>query len=404
MIQPETGHTNEKGRNTMKCPKCGNELRESKKSPGYFLCDSCKKKFSQETLNRFQNKKPVRKKETAPSTPVEEDPKPAALEQTYSNIPPEEVRNEREKEMKANYEAMLNIKDEKSSDEKESDELLPEEPGEPALGGLRILIGIVSILCAAFIAYQAYDSGIFTTFIHTPGLTGIAGMILAVCFLIGGVIVLCTHRKNSVPAFLIPCIFYLGGAFGGFFVPGSVFTVQILLFVSALIGAILLFALCCAKEVHPALRILIFIIIVALTVGVYYASHYLVPESSIVSGKSLRLTTDDFTVSFEKIETGTDYEGEDALMVYYTITNKSSEALVPSVAVTFKAMQDDTTLDPTIVSDEPLSENESAEVGKGDSVRVCTSFILLDQSDVTLQLYETFGAGSKTAETTLSLE
>ena len=158
------------------------------------------------------------------------------------------------------------------------------------------------------------------------------------------------------------------------------------------------------KEVHPALRILIFIIIVALTVGVYYASHYLVPESSIVSGKSLRLTTDDFTVSFEKIETGTDYEGEDALMVYYTITNKSSEALVPSVAVTFKAMQDDTTLDPTIVSDEPLSENESAEVGKGDSVRVCTSFILLDQSDVTLQLYETFGAGSKTAETTLSLE
>ena len=84
----------------MKCPKCGNELRESKKSPGYFLCDSCKKKFSQETLNRFQNKKPVRKKETAPSTPVEEDPKPAALEQTYSNIPPEEVRNEREKEMR----------------------------------------------------------------------------------------------------------------------------------------------------------------------------------------------------------------------------------------------------------------------------------------------------------------
>ncbi len=34
MIQPEIGHTNEKGRNTMKCPKCGNELRESKKSPG----------------------------------------------------------------------------------------------------------------------------------------------------------------------------------------------------------------------------------------------------------------------------------------------------------------------------------------------------------------------------------
>ena len=54
---------------------------------------------------------------------------------------------------------MLNIKDEKSSDEKESDEPLPEEPGEPALGGLRILIGIVSILCAAFLAYQPMTPG-----------------------------------------------------------------------------------------------------------------------------------------------------------------------------------------------------------------------------------------------------
>ena len=40
----------------------------------------------------------------------------------------------------------------------------------PVFGGFRVLIGIVSILCAAFLAYQAYDSGIFTTFIHTPGL------------------------------------------------------------------------------------------------------------------------------------------------------------------------------------------------------------------------------------------
>ena len=46
----------------MKCPKCGNELRESKKTPGYFLCDSCKKKFSQETLDRFQSARPVRRK------------------------------------------------------------------------------------------------------------------------------------------------------------------------------------------------------------------------------------------------------------------------------------------------------------------------------------------------------
>ena len=428
----------------MKCPKCGNELRESKKTPGYFLCDSCKKKFSQETLDRFQSAKPVRRKKPAPVKPEEQDETtqtetiqteefqadpvqeeavqtetapeeteketvteeyvqddPAAQSrpegQTYSNIPPEEILNAREKEMKANYEAMLNIKDEESESEQKDDVV-------PVFGGFRILIGIVSILCAAFLAYQAYDSGIFTTFIHTPGLTGIAGMVLAACFLIGGLAVLFTHRRNSAPAFIVPCIFYLGGAVGGFFIPGSVMTVQILLFVSALFGAFLLFALGCAKKIHVALRILIFIVAIAVAVGAYYAAQYVVPQNSASSGKNLRLTTDNFTVSFERSDIGTDYEGEKALMVYYTITNKGSETLVPSVAVTFKALQDDTTLDPTIVSDEPLSENESAEVNQGDSVRVCTSFVLLDESDVTLQLYETFGSNGSIAETTLNLE
>ena len=30
----------------MKCPKCGNELRPSKKYPGQYLCDHCRKRFS----------------------------------------------------------------------------------------------------------------------------------------------------------------------------------------------------------------------------------------------------------------------------------------------------------------------------------------------------------------------
>mgnify|MGYP000166970997 CR=1 FL=1 len=57
----------------MKCPKCGHELRESKKTPGYFLCDSCKKKFSQETLDRFQAARPVRKKKAAPKAAVKDN-------------------------------------------------------------------------------------------------------------------------------------------------------------------------------------------------------------------------------------------------------------------------------------------------------------------------------------------
>lgn len=29
----------------MKCPKCGKELRRSKKDPNYGLCDNCRKKY-----------------------------------------------------------------------------------------------------------------------------------------------------------------------------------------------------------------------------------------------------------------------------------------------------------------------------------------------------------------------
>lgn len=34
-----------KGDNTMKCPKCGEELRRSKKDSHYGLCDNCRKKY-----------------------------------------------------------------------------------------------------------------------------------------------------------------------------------------------------------------------------------------------------------------------------------------------------------------------------------------------------------------------
>ena len=30
----------------MRCPKCGNEVRPSKKYPGYYLCDTCKKRYA----------------------------------------------------------------------------------------------------------------------------------------------------------------------------------------------------------------------------------------------------------------------------------------------------------------------------------------------------------------------
>ncbi len=45
----------------MNCPKCGNQLRNSKKSEDYMLCDVCKKKYFLEDLE-YEMAKPVKKK------------------------------------------------------------------------------------------------------------------------------------------------------------------------------------------------------------------------------------------------------------------------------------------------------------------------------------------------------
>lgn len=89
----------------MNCPKCGNELRISKKDPSYGLCDECRKKIK--LPETAQEKKVVSKKKTRPGReePLEHYPK-------YANIPPEKVRKKRENEMRKAYDELLAIGEE----------------------------------------------------------------------------------------------------------------------------------------------------------------------------------------------------------------------------------------------------------------------------------------------------
>ena len=109
----------------MKCPTCGGPLKPSKKDPDYLLCYTCKKKFKvsqhqtedaapkterisakKEAGRRDSVKKDSARKENAKKErPVKE--------QKYSNIPPKEVRDKREREMKKAYDDMLSVEDER---------------------------------------------------------------------------------------------------------------------------------------------------------------------------------------------------------------------------------------------------------------------------------------------------
>ena len=79
----------------MKCPICGQELKPGKKDPNYLLCYNCKKKF----------KVPQKKIEKSRDEEEEQE------EQTYSNIPPKNVRKKREAEMRKAYDEMLAVGD-----------------------------------------------------------------------------------------------------------------------------------------------------------------------------------------------------------------------------------------------------------------------------------------------------
>lgn len=93
----------------MNCPKCGNELRISKKDPRYGLCDECRKKFklpesnTQETHVVKNKQKSVEREEHYPK---------------YANIPPKKVRKKREDEMRKAYDELLAIGEEERNSKK----------------------------------------------------------------------------------------------------------------------------------------------------------------------------------------------------------------------------------------------------------------------------------------------
>ena len=95
----------------MNCPRCGNELRISKKDPSYGLCDECRKKFK--LPETAPEEKTISKKKARPKREekVEHYPK-------YANIPPEKVRKKRENEMRKAYDELLAIGEEERREKK----------------------------------------------------------------------------------------------------------------------------------------------------------------------------------------------------------------------------------------------------------------------------------------------
>lgn len=131
----------------MKCPKCGQELKPSKKDPDYMLCFDCKKKYRiPAQAEKKQDRKPQRKSR-------DEE------EQHYSNIPPKSVRDKREKEMRKAYGDLLSVEESSQRRKKVRREELDDDfdydyEDEKVSKVPIIILGIAILVVAGLIIYM----------------------------------------------------------------------------------------------------------------------------------------------------------------------------------------------------------------------------------------------------------
>lgn len=166
-------------------------------------------------------------------------------EQRYGNIPPEKVRVKKEHAVKQGYEDMLSTDpnhkpvkkkkpvpaesvqpvkkerpaqvkqrpDTKASMEDEYDDEEMEYEDIPArFHILRIILGIISVLAAGFFAYGGFFEGLENIASGSTVSTGTTFIIFAICMLVSGLLLLIMQNRNTILAFILPMIFYLGAA------------------------------------------------------------------------------------------------------------------------------------------------------------------------------------------------
>ena len=153
-------------------------------------------------------------------------------EQKYGNIPPQHVRAKREHAMRKGYEDMLSTdpsyKSNKISntddlsdlkqrtmnaydDMNDDDDLDDEYEPKARFRVLRVILGILSIGCFGFCVYSALMAGLDGILSGDTASAGMTYAILAACMFVSALLLLIMQKSNSVFAFILPMILYLGG-------------------------------------------------------------------------------------------------------------------------------------------------------------------------------------------------
>ena len=184
-------------------------------------------------------------------------------EQKYGNIPAEEIRDKREKAVRKGYEDMLSTDpDSKAAKKKKKEEAETAKAKEdvksrkmddyddedddeyeyvdeyPRFRPGRIILGIISLLTFGFCIYKGFVTGLSTSGADVTSASGMNYVIVALCMLVTALLYFIMNNRDTLFAFLIPMILYIGCAVFAFLKHGDEFELLILAGVSGVLAVI----------------------------------------------------------------------------------------------------------------------------------------------------------------------
>ena len=227
------------------------------------------KGISEEEAERILKERARARKAAAQKAVTDATATDNSEEQKYGNIPAEEIRDKREKAVRKGYEDMLatdpdskaakkkkkeeaetakakedvksrkmdDYDDEKSSDDEDDDEY--EYVDEyPRFRPGRIILGIISLLAFGFCIYKGFVTGLSTSGANVTSAPGMNYVIVALCMLVTALLYFIMNNRDTLFAFLIPMIVYIGSAVFAFLKHGDEFELLILAGVSGVLAVI----------------------------------------------------------------------------------------------------------------------------------------------------------------------
>ena len=221
------------------------------------------KGISEEEAERILKERARARKSAAQKAATDATATDNSEEQKYGNIPAEEIRDKREKAVRKGYEDMLatdpdskaakkkkkeeaetakakeDVKSRKMDDYDDEDDDEYEYVDEyPRFRPGRIILGIISLLTFGFCIYKGFVTGLSTSGADVTSAPGMNYVIVALCMLVTALLYFIMNNRDTLFAFLIPMIVYIGGAVFAFLKHGDEFELLILAGVSGVLAVI----------------------------------------------------------------------------------------------------------------------------------------------------------------------